>query len=131
MQEEIWKDIPDYENRYQASNLGRIKSLPKIWISGIGLKRFHNGIILKQTLNSYGYPVVYLSKNGRKLKQVSRLVLLSFVLNKENKPTVNHINGIKTDNRIENLEWATFRENNIHAINVLKRPTRKSKKLTG
>ena len=53
--EEIWKDIPDYEGLYQVSNLGRVKSLPKEWLTGKGGIKKHNGIFLKQCKNSRGY----------------------------------------------------------------------------
>jgi len=96
--QEIWKDIPSLEGKYQASNLGRIKS-----------KRG----ILKLCIPKCGYPVVGMPNN--KITKVHRLVAISFIPNTETKPFVNHKNGIKTDNRIDNLEWCTHKENKKHA----------------
>jgi hypothetical protein len=74
---------------------------------------------LKSGLDANGYPIVNLCINGKAhTKKIHRLVAQAFIPNLENKATVNHINGIKTDNRVENLEWATRSENSQHAYDT-------------
>lgn len=122
---EIWKDIKGYERLYQVSNLGRIKSLERKVISynrGRTYERTYPEKILKQAKDKDGYVQVNLSKNGKgRTRKVHRLVAQAFISNFEEKPEVNHINGIRDDDRVDNLEWCTSSENNIHAYKVLKR----------
>lgn len=74
---------------------------------------------LKFGLNTRGYPMVILGKNGKRIgKLVHRLLALQFLPNPENKPCVNHINGVKTDYKLENLEWVTQSENALHAHRI-------------
>ncbi len=112
--EEIWKDIPEYEGLYQVSNLGRVKSLPKEWISGNGTIRRHNGKILKAGSNSGGYLMVNLCKNS-KCKQfwIHQLVAVIFLNHTPCglKLVVDHINDNPSDNRVENLQIVTHRYN--------------------
>lgn len=108
MQLEVWKDINEYEGLYQVSNLGRIKSLKR---------NTAREKIMKPKENRDGYFIVNLCKNGNiTTKKIHRLVAENFIPNPENKYSVNHINGIKKDNRIENLEWATASEQAKHAV---------------
>jgi len=111
--EEIWKHIPFSDGCYMCSNLGNIKSIPR------------NGTIkseriMKIKLTHFGYNTVKLRIYGKaKNWFVHKLIAITFLENKENKPYVNHINGIKTDNRLINLEWVTQSENMIHSYYVL------------
>lgn len=104
--EEIWKDVIGYENYYQISNLGRVRST---W--------FKTPKILKQYTRKYGYKTVDLNKPGekRKLARVHRLVATAFLPNPDNKPQVNHIDYNPSNNIVTNLEWVTSLENNKHS----------------
>ena len=116
---EIWKDIKGYEGFYQASTLGRILAKERqVFHSRGGMKTLSEKILSKSKANN-GYSVVCLCKEGKvKQETVHRIIAKTFIPNPEDKPQVNHINGIKTDNRIENLEWATSHENNKHAFAI-------------
>ena len=106
---EVWKDVVGYEGLYQVSNFGNVKSLGNNFTRK---ERF-----LKLSPQSKGYLTVVLQKNAtRKMVLVHRLVAEHFIDNSESKPQVNHINGDKTDNRVENIEWVSHRENLDHAI---------------
>jgi len=115
---EIWKDIKDYEGIYQISNLGNVKSLIRK-TSGTNTSKV---VFLKLFLSKNGYLRCVLSKKGKIKKMlIHRLIADHFIKNTLNKKCVNHINGIRTDNRIENLEWATHSENSTHGYRKNKR----------
>ena len=112
MNKEIWRDVTGYEGYYQVSSDGRVKSLERTFIDKIGRERYVKECILNPVIDRYGYLLVSLYAGGKqKNHTVHRLVCQAFHENPDNKPQVNHINEIKTDNRASNLEWATAREN--------------------
>lgn len=116
---EIWKDIPEWKGVYQASSFGRIKSLQRVVVCRNGINMSVSEKIMQPCLNTHGYYIVLFKNKGRKkTSTVHRLIAETFIQNTENKRTVNHKNGIKIDNRLENLEWATMKENNIHAYEI-------------
>lgn len=112
---EIWKDIPEYEGYYQASNLGNIKSL-KFQCNFTG-KKYHREKILKQKIDKWKNKRVELWKNGEhKTWLVHRLIGLTFLGKPKEKMTINHKDGNRLNNNIENLEWLTLKDNILHGF---------------
>lgn len=114
---EVWKDIEGYEGLYQISNLGRVKSMPKTRRNRFSSYRSKEAILKPRTQS--GYDVAALYKDGvRENIKVHRLVAVAFIGRDHSKPWINHKNGIKTDNRVENLEWCTPQGNSRHAFDT-------------
>lgn len=112
---EIWKPVVGYEEQYEVSINGVVKRLDKISVneSGLNIKK---GRVLKTRINNYGYVEVRLTKQSKQSTTFLHIILAkAFIPNPLNKPEVNHLNGIKTDNSIDNLEWCTHAENIKHA----------------
>lgn len=110
MSEEIWKDIPGFEGLYKISSFGRIKSF----------KKDKDGVILKNTNKKGDYFSFVLQGKGKKQKstRIHRLVAEAFIPNPDNLPEVNHKDGNKQNNRVENLEWCSRSYNTRHSINM-------------
>lgn len=106
-QKETWKDIVGYEGIYQVSTLGNVRNIKR-------------GNMLKGRLDMYGYYRVILYKKGLRYKsfQIHRLVAMAFIHNPNNKPQVDHVNTIRVDNRVENLRWVTYKENNLNPVTM-------------
>lgn len=110
--EKIWKKIPGF-SLYEVSNYGEIKTFN--W-KNQGLER-----IMKPALDANGYlrTVLKRDSDGKLVTiKVHRMVAIAFIENPMNKPSVNHINGIRNDNRVINLEWVTQKENTLHSFKI-------------
>ena len=111
---EIWKPIPSYEGFYEASNMGRIRSVPHITSHprNNDMPFARSGKIRKPRYDKNGYAILNLSKNGVfKTCKVHRLVAEAFIPNPDNLQQIDHINGKVYDNRVENLRWCTTQQN--------------------
>lgn len=117
MNNEVWKDIKDYEGHYQVSNQGRVKSLKRV-----------KEQILKPGRDKDGYLFVILYKNNKmKYCFIHRLVAQSFIPNPQNLPQVNHKNEDKTDNKVDNLEWCDSKYNNNYGTHIQRQAEKLSK----
>jgi len=112
--QEIWKDIENYEGLYKISNFGNIKAMPKK--AGFNNRKEK---LLKYKINQFGYLTIGLCKNSkRKWFMIHRLIANAFISSIKNKPQVNHKDGNKQNNHIDNLEWCTSSENLKHAFKI-------------
>ena len=124
--EEIWKDIAGYEGKYQVSNLGRVRSLPRTFLDVNGRRQIFKGCVLKRILRKNGYMVVTFYGSGKfHQMMIHRLVAGAFIPNPNNLPMINHKDEDKTNNHVDNLEWCSAQYNstynNIHYRNKEKR----------
>jgi hypothetical protein len=109
---EIWKDIDGYEGYYQVSSYGRTRSLDRTIRN-----RLYKGVVKKHRKDKNGYCIVNLWGNSKnKSCKAHRLVAIHFITNIGNKPQVNHKDGNKDNNHVDNLEWCDCHENMIHAF---------------
>ena len=123
--EEEWRDVVGYEGLYQVSELGNIRSLPRLAMRSNGKPLTINGKILSPGTDPKGYLRACLGKHNT--MKVHRLVAAAFIPNPLNLPEVNHIDGNKQNNSIENLEWVSHADNVKHAVSIGKYSTRNSK----
>ena len=119
---EIWKDVPDFENLYQVSNLGIVKALRKIRRTGrLGstIRIYQEKILKPSKKSNSGYDLVTLCYFGKqKTFTLNRLVFISFLINEFNYDSVNHKDGNKLNNNVLNLEWCTKSQNSLHAFKM-------------
>ena len=116
---EIWKDYKNYEGLYQASNLGRMRSLDRWVKSKSGSVRLCKGKILKLCTDKYGYLNVSLYKNNKvKTYLVHRIIAETFLPNTDNLPCVNHKDENPLNNVVSNLEWCTYSYNNSYGTRL-------------
>lgn len=127
----MWKDIKGYECYYQVSDSGEVRSLDRVITQRNGRKLSYKGHIMKQALaigkgRKDGYYIVNL-RNGTKAHTIAvhLLVARAFIQNPEGLPTVNHKDGVKTNNKVSNLEWMSYGDNNVHALKYGLRNPRK------
>lgn len=114
--DEVWVDVVGYKGRYMVSSLGRIRGVERMVRIGKNIRKIDSKI-LNPFVNSGGYSSVCLHNEGSKATVLVHIIVAtSFIPNPENKKEVNHKNGIKTDNRVSELEWNTRFENEKHAL---------------
>lgn len=116
--DELWADVPGFEQALEVSTHGRIRSKRRLLsFSDNKPDRYVGGTILRTPNDRGGYPRLRGSFEGCKVNgRVHRFVALAFIANPEDKPQVNHKDGIKINNHVSNLEWCTNSENQIHAV---------------
>jgi hypothetical protein len=135
---EVWKDVENYEGLYCVSNMGRIKSLSRKRLINKTKMSYHlmpeRVLVIKKDKNGYCH-VTLCKENIKKTFWLHRIVLKHFIENINNLPQINHKNGNKSDNRVENLEWCTSKYNYCESVrlglrkNGPRKPYKNSKKI--
>lgn len=118
---EKWKDVPGFKGLYKVSSHGRVLALKKVRMTGTKrtTKRVYPKKIIKIGSSPNGYSIATFCKDGKMFyRSVHRLVASCFLKNKKGLPTVNHKNGVKTDNRVENLEWMSYSDQQNHSFSM-------------
>ena len=118
---EEWKPVPCYEDSYEVSNLGRVRSIPRIrtqvFPNGKTINRHLKGMLRKQHKTKMGYYTVNL-RSPERINSIGhwvhRLVAMAFIPNPDNLPCVNHKDENPSNNRVDNLEWCTYKYNNSY-----------------
>lgn len=119
MTEEAWLPAPGYHGIYEVSDKGRVRSLDRVTTSVDGRQMHYRGRILRPANGPRGYLTVSLHRGGRETGVVHRLVAVAFLgAPPTERAQVNHKNGRKTDNRVENLEYVSPAENTLHALDT-------------
>lgn len=127
MEKEFWRNIPRYANLYQASTHGRIRRHPRM-VENNGTLCIRKGGIVSQSRTSKGYCRVKLYYEGKGREElVHRLVAETFIPNKKKLPCINHKDENKTNNHVENLEWCTYKYNNLYGTRIQKSVSKQSK----
>lgn len=121
MNDEIWRNIPNYEGLYKVSNLGRVRSVDRLVTYKNGVHHLHKGKLISYDTDVNGYYYIYLYKHGkRKAFKVHRLVALAFISNPHHYPCINHKDENRQNNNVNNLEWCTVKYNNNYGHHAIK-----------
>jgi hypothetical protein len=124
MEVEIWRPLSQFRNLYEVSNLGRVRSVERVYVRSNGVRVTYKSVVLKQQLGTTGYWIVPIFQ---KPKSVHRLIAQEFIKKVPGKEYVNHINSIRSDNTLSNLEWCTQSENIKHGFKYgFMKPTSKA-----
>lgn len=135
METEIWKPIKEFEGMYEVSNLGEVRTVERTIDRKSKKGKLHtfpiSSKIKTPNKNKFGYITIALVKENKTYNTyLHRIIAEAFIDNPKCRNVINHKNGIKSDNRIENLEWVTSAENNAHAVNNFLRKTHNPKGIT-